>query len=156
ERYVPGCELSIDGLLTDGGLAVTAIFDKPEIPEGPTFEENMLVTPSRLPRPVLAGAIATAGRAARALGLTRGPIHAERRIAPRAGLAKPVMLELAAGAIGGLCSRALCLGGGMSLEELVLADALGHPTPRHHTARPAGVLMLPVPRQGVLRAVEGR
>jgi hypothetical protein len=44
----------------------------------------------------------------------------------------------------------------MSLEELVLADALGHPTPRHHTARPAGVLMLPVPRQGVLRAVEGR
>ena len=29
EEYVPGPELSIDGLLTDGGLAVTAIFDKP-------------------------------------------------------------------------------------------------------------------------------
>ena len=156
ERYVPGCELSIDGLLTNGGLAVTAIFDKPEMPEGPTFEETMLVTPSRLPRPVLAGAIATAGRAARALGLTRGPLHAELRIDQRGGMAKPVMLELAARTIGGLCSRALCFGGGMSLEELVLADALGHPTPRHHTARPAGVLMLPVPRQGVLRAVEGR
>jgi biotin carboxylase len=156
ERYVPGCELSIDGLLTDGGLAVTAIFDKPEIPEGPTFEETMLVTPSRLPRPALAGAIATAGRAARALGLTRGPIHAELRIDQRGGPAKPVMLELAARTIGGLCSRALRFGGGMSLEELVLADALGHPTPRHHTVRPAGVLMLPVPRRGVLRAVEGR
>jgi len=156
ERYVPGYELSIDGLLTNGGLAVTAVFDKPEMPEGPTFEETMLVTPSRLPRPVLAGAIATAGRAARALGLTHGPVHAELRIDQRGAPAKPVMLELAARTIGGLCSRALRFGGGVSLEELVLAHALGHPTPRHHTARPSGVLMLPVPRQGVLRAIEGR
>ena len=29
EEFVPGWELSIDGLLTDGALAVTAIFDKP-------------------------------------------------------------------------------------------------------------------------------
>ena len=156
ERYVPGYELSIDGLLTSGGLAVTAVFDRPEVPEGPTFEETMLVTPSRLPKPVLARAIATAERAARALGLIHGPIHAELRIDGRGGPARPVMLELAARTIGGLCSRALRLGGGMSLEELVLADALGYPTPRHHTPRPAGVLMLPVPRQGVLRAVEGR
>jgi biotin carboxylase len=156
EEHVPGPELSIDGLLTGGGLAVTAIFDKPCTSDGPTFEETVLITPSRLPRQMLAAAIATAGRAARALGLTHGPIHAELRIDQRAGQARPAMLELAARSIGGLCSRALRFADGMSLEELVLASALGHPAPRRPITRPSGVLMLPVPRHGILQAVKGR
>jgi biotin carboxylase len=129
EEYLRGPELSIDGLLAGGDLTVTAIFDKPCTPDGPTFEETMLVTPSRLPRPVLAAAISTAGQAARALGLTGGPIHAELRIDDRGGQARPAMLELAARSIGGLCSRAVRFPGGKSLEELVLASALGQPAP---------------------------
>ena len=156
EEYVPGPELSIDGLLTAGALTVTAVFDKPWTPDGPTFEETLLITPSRLAGPVLAAAISTAGQAALALGLTRGPIHAELRIDERGGQSRPVMLELAARCIGGLCSRALRFPGGTSLEEMVLANALGRPTPGHRGGRPSGVLMLPVPRAGVLRAVEGR
>jgi biotin carboxylase len=158
EEYLTGPELSIDGLLTGGDLTVTAVFDKPATPDGPTFEETLLVTPSRLPRPVLAEAIGTAGQAARALGLTHGPIHAELRIDNRGGQARPAMLELAARCIGGLCSRALRFPGGASLEELVLANALGQPGPAagRDPARPCGVFMLPVPRPGVLRAVEGR
>jgi biotin carboxylase len=156
EEYVPGPELSIDGLLTAGALTVTAVFDKPWTPEGPTFEETLLITPSRLAEPVLAAAIDAAGQAARALGLTHGPIHAELRIDERGGQARPVMLELAARCIGGLCSRALRFPGGTSLEERVLAHALGRPVPGHHGGRPSGVLMLPVPRPGVLRAVDGR
>jgi biotin carboxylase len=156
EEYVPGPELSIDGLITAGALTITAVFDKPWTPDGPTFEETLLITPSRLPEPVLAAATATAGRAAHALGLTSGPIHAELRIDERGGQATPVMLELAARSIGGLCSRALRFPGGMSLEEMVLAHALGRPVPGRRDNRPSGVLMLPVPRPGVLRAVEGR
>jgi biotin carboxylase len=156
EEYVPGPELSIDGLLTAGALTVTAVFDKPWTPEGPTFEETLLITPSRLPEPVLAAAIAAAGQAARALGLTHGPIHAELRIDQRGGRARPVMLELAARCIGGLCSRALRFPGGTSLEELVLAHALGRPVSGYRDGRPSGVLMLPVPRPGVLRVVDGR
>jgi len=156
EEYVPGPELSIDGLLSDGSLAVTAMFDKPAVSDGPTFEETVLTTPSRLPGPVQAAAIATAGRAARALGLTHGPIHAELRIGQRDGRPRPVMLELAARSIGGLCSRALYFADGMSLEELVLANALGRPVRDRSIARPAGVLMIPVPRRGILRAVGGR
>jgi len=156
EEYVPGLELSIDGLLTAGALTVTAVFDKPWTPEGPTFEETLLITPSRLTEPVLAAAIDAAGQAARALGLTHGPIHAELRIDQRGGRARPVMLELAARCIGGLCSRALRFPGGSSLEELVLAHALGWAVPGHRDGRPSGVLMLPVPRPGVLRAVEGQ
>jgi biotin carboxylase len=158
EEYLPGPELSIDGLLAGDGLTVTAIFDKPAIPDGPTFEETLLITPSRLPGPVLAAAIDTAGQAARALGLTHGPVHAELRIDERDVLARPAMLELAARSIGGLCSRALLFPGDVTLEELILASALGKPVPafRHDLARPAGVYMLPVSRPGVLRTVEGR
>jgi biotin carboxylase len=156
EEYVPGPELSIDGLLFRGELAVTAIFDKPHTPGGPTFEETLLITPSRLPTPVLAAAVTTAGQAARALGLAHGPIHAELRIDHRSSQPRPVMLELAARSIGGLCSRALRFPGGMSLEEMLLANALGRPTPPHQATRPSGVLMLPIPRPGVLRAVDGK
>src|SRR6266487_3973272 len=49
EEYLTGPELSIDGLLSGGELTVTAVFDKPVTPGGPTFEETLLVSPSRLP-----------------------------------------------------------------------------------------------------------
>jgi biotin carboxylase len=156
EEYVPGWELSIDGLLHGGDLTVTAVFDKPGTPQGPTFEETMLITPSRLPGDVLSAAARTAADAARALGLQYGPIHAELRIDDRRGQARPVMLELAARSIGGLCSRVLRFGGGQSLEELVLASALGRRVSPHRLPGTSGVLMLPVERPGVLRAVEGR
>jgi biotin carboxylase len=136
EEYLPGPELSIDGVLTAGDLTVTAVFDKPGMPDGPTFEETLLVSPSRLAERTLAAAVRTAAAAARALGLSTGPVHAELRICDRG----PGMLELAPRSIGGLCSRALSFPGGASLEEIVLANALGRP----------------VPRPGVLRAVEGR
>lgn len=152
EAYVPGWELSVDGLLTDGALTVTTIFDKPDTPQGPTFEETLLVTPSRLAQPILSEALRAAERAAGALGLRYGPIHAELRLDARN---QPTMLELAARSIGGLCSRALRFLDGASLEQLVLANALGRPVTPHRLARPAGVLMLPVERAGVLQAVHG-
>ena len=154
EGYLRGPELSIDGLLTNGGLTPLAIFDKPAMTDGPTFEETLLVTPSRLPDPVLAEAVRTTGRAARALGLRTGPVHAELRITSTGA----AMLELAARSIGGLCSRALRFPGGRSLEELIIASALGQPVPvaSDQVPVPSGVFMLPVPRAGVLRAVEGR
>jgi len=156
EEYVPGRELSIDGLLTDGALTVTAIFDKPDTPDGPTFEETLLVTPSRLPAPTLASATALAEQAARALGLTHGPIHAELRIDQRSGAARPVMLELAARSIGGLCSRSLRFLGGTSLEMLILLNALGGVVDLGRPVGASGVLMLPVERGGVLQSVEGQ
>jgi biotin carboxylase len=156
EEYVPGHELSIDGLLHAGDLTVTAVFDKPDTPAGPTFEETVLITPSRLPGQIQSAAARTAGQAARALGLSHGPIHAELRIDERSGQIRPVMLELAARSIGGLCSRALRFPGGQSLEEMVLANALGLRTSPRRLTRTSGVLMLPVERPGVLRAVDGR
>ena len=159
EEYLPGPELSIDGVLTAGDLTVTAVFDKPGMPDGPTFEETLLVSPSRLAEGTLAAAVRTAADAARSLGLSAGPVHAELRAGNehRDRDRGPAMLELAPRSIGGLCSRALRFPGGASLEEIVLASALGRPVPAATgPARPSGVFMLPVPRPGILRAVEGK
>ena len=49
EKYIPGREVAVEGLMDAGRLRVLAIFDKPDPLEGPYFEETIYVTPSRLP-----------------------------------------------------------------------------------------------------------
>ncbi|HEX6255629.1 MAG TPA: ATP-grasp domain-containing protein [Euzebyales bacterium] len=152
EQFVAGAEVAVDGLLVDGALHVLAMFDKPDAPSGPLFPETLLISPARLPTDVRERVVAVVERAAAAIGLTEGPIHAECRIdGDRVGF-----LELAARSIGGLCSRSVRVAG-MRLEELVLRHALRLPLPAP-TARAAaatGVLMLPVPRAGRLVSVHG-
>src|SRR5216683_5266249 len=80
EGYIPGKEVAVEGLLTDGALNILAIFDKPDPLEGPYFEETIYVTPSRLPESVQQAIEKCARDAVRALGLSHGPIHAEFRI----------------------------------------------------------------------------
>jgi hypothetical protein len=157
EGYIPGREVAVEGLLTDGVLRVLAIFDKPDPLEGPYFEETIYVTPSGLVEAESREVEDCATKAVRALGLTQGPIHAEFRI--NAEGVWPV--EVAPRPIGGLCARALRFqdpNGSelIGLEELLLRHAVDLPGgdwAREATA--SGVMMIPVPRSGVLEAVEG-
>jgi biotin carboxylase len=152
EEFVPGREVALEGLLIGGTLHVLAIFDKPDPLDGPFFEETIYVTPSRLTEPVQAAVAAVARDACSALGLTEGPIHAELRVNERG----PFVLEIAARSIGGLCSRTLTFGTGLSLEELILCHALGRPLESlEREPRAAGVMMIPIPRAGRLAAVHG-
>jgi biotin carboxylase len=152
ESFVPGVEVALEGMLTAGRLQTLALFDKPDPLDGPYFEETIYVTPSRLPEASQRAVGECAARAARALGLTDGPVHAELRIDD----AGPWLIELAARSIGGLCARTLRFGTGMTLEEIILRHALGWPIASLERERPAaGVMMIPIPRGGVLRGVEG-
>ena len=153
ERFVPGDEVSVEGLVRDGELEVLAVFDKPDPLDGPYFEETIYVTPSRWDGDVLRRVERVVADACRAIGLREGPVHAEARIER----GRVVLIEVAARSIGGLCSRALTFGAGVSLEELILRHALGLPLADIHRERAAsGVMMLPIPRSGVLREVAGR
>jgi biotin carboxylase len=153
ERFVAGPEVAVEGLLRGGELDVLAVFDKPDAPDGPYFEETIYVTPSRHPVDDLDELARLVARACAAVGLTEGPIHAEARLGPNG----PVLLEVAARSIGGLCARTLRFGAGISLEELILRHALGLPTAgMTRESGAAGVMMLPIPRSGVLRAVGGQ
>jgi len=157
EGFVPGREVALEGLLEDGVLRTLALFDKPDPLDGPFFEETLYVTPSRLPAATQAVVADVAARAARALGLTDGAVHCELRLrAGTAGALEPVVLEIAARSIGGLCGRTLRFGTGLSLEELILRRALGRPVDsleREQAA--AAVMMIPIPRGGVLEEVRG-
>ena len=152
EEYLPGVEVALEGLLADGELRVLALFDKPDPLEGPFFEETIYVTPSRLPDRTQATIGERTAEAARSVGLREGPIHAELRIND-AGVWP---IELAGRSIGGLCSTVLEFGAGVSLEALILRHAVGMPLPEiGRGTGGAAVMMIPIPRGGMLRGVEG-
>ena len=157
EGYLPGREVAVEGLLTDGSLRVLAIVDKPDPLEGPYFEETIYVTPSRLPAPQQVAIERCAERAVNALGLSHGPLHAEFRVNEKGVWP----LELAPRPIGGLCARALRFsekdtGPTIGLEELLLRHAIGFPGSGWLREQDSsGVMMIPVPKSGILEKVEG-
>jgi formate-dependent phosphoribosylglycinamide formyltransferase (GAR transformylase) len=153
ESYLPGREVAVEGLLTDGQLRILAIFDKPDPLEGPYFEETIYVTPSRLSASQQQAIRKCAADSVRALGLLHGPIHAEFRVNDDGVWP----LEVAARPIGGLCARALRFGPeGISLEELLVRHALQLPGSNlEREAAASGVMMVPVPATGVLERIDG-
>jgi biotin carboxylase len=157
EAFVPGREIAVEAILRDGALTTLAVFDKPDPLDGPFFEETIYVTPSRLPADVLADAERLVARGTTAIGLTEGPVHAEVRVDLTVSPPRLALVEVAARTIGGLCARTLQFGAGIALEEVVLRHALGLDLgDLGRAGGAAGVMMLPIPRAGVLRAVGGR
>jgi len=151
EQYIDGVEVAADAMLGVDGLQPLALFDKPEPLVGPTFEESYYITPSRLDAALQARIWAILGRACRSYGLQYGPVHAELRI----GTDGPVILEIAARTIGGECARMFDNSLPASMEALVLSALIGEPLPVTPPQHASGVLMIPIPRAGVLRRVAG-
>jgi biotin carboxylase len=152
EDFIPGFEVALEGLLTDGRLRVLALFDKPDPLDGPYFEETIYVAPSRLPPDVQRAVADCAQDAVHALGLREGPVHAELRVNDSG----PWILEIAGRSIGGLCSSILRFGTDVCLEELILRHAAGLPLPSlEREQRAAGVMMIPIPGAGILRGWSG-
>jgi hypothetical protein len=168
EGFIEGPEFAIEGLMTSGQLRVLAIFDKPDPLNGPFFEETIYVTPSSEPTVVQSAIAEAVTHAAQAIGLRHGPIHAECRVNERGVF----VLEVAARPIGGLCARVLqfvertadadragafrSAGSTISFEELLLRHAIGQPVARYEREPSASaVMMIPIPRRGLLRRVAG-
>lgn len=157
EGYIPGDEVAVEGVMADGELRVLAIFDKPDPLVGPYFEETIYITPSRH-SPSIQHSIERSMRSAiAAIGLTRGPVHAEFRLNEEG--VWPI--EIAPRPIGGLCARALRFGPDkqgefIGLEELLLCHAAEIPgtgLPRETAS--SGVMMIPVPKSGTYLGASG-
>jgi hypothetical protein len=93
-----------------------------------------------------------------AIGLSRGPVHAELRFND-SGV---YVIEIAARSIGGYCSQALRFrdvgrdNKSISLEELIIRDALCEGVDTiQPDSQASGVMMIPVPREGTLLGVHG-
>jgi biotin carboxylase len=154
EDFIPGREYALEGSLQRGELTTLALFDKPDPLDGPYFEETLYITPSRLPEALQDRIHQEVARACRAAELMTGPVHAEVRVNDL-GI---WILEVAARSIGGLCGRVLNHLRGMSLEELILRQAVAESVPPLRVAGEggaAGVMMIPIPRRGIYRGLEG-
>ena len=151
EDFIPGREHALEGTLQQGELTTLALFDKPDPLDGPTFEETIYVTPSRLPEALQDRIHQEVARACRLAGLVTGPVHAEVRINDQGVW----ILEVAARSIGGLCGRVLTHSLGMSLEELILRQAVAEPLAVAGEGGAAGVMMIPIPRRGIYHALKG-
>ncbi|HEX2339375.1 MAG TPA: ATP-grasp domain-containing protein [Vicinamibacterales bacterium] len=172
EGYIPGREFALEGILDRGVFRALTVFDKPDPLEGPYFEETIYVTPPRLPDREHDSIVHTISAAARAIGLTHGPLHAECRVNERG----VYVLEVAARPIGGLCAKTLRFVGAreerlrpergwgpastkndvIGLEELLLRHALGESVDGYRREEAAAaVMMIPIPRRGILKSVDG-
>jgi len=151
EDFIPGREHALEGTLQQGELTTLALFDKPDPLDGPYFEETIYVTPSRLPEALQDRIHQEVARACRLAGLVTGPVHAEVRINDQGVW----ILEVAARSIGGLCGRVLTHSLGMSLEELILRQAVAEPLAVAGEGGAAGVMMIPIPRRGIYHGLEG-
>lgn len=151
ETFIPGVEVALDGVLTDGVLRVLAVFDKPDPLDGPCFEETLFITPSRLPAATQRELAAAVERACAGAGLAEGVIHAEARINDSGVW----LLEIAPRGIGGLCGRVLAATLGMPSAEIVLRHAARLPLPTSENGSAAGVMMIPIPASGIFHGVDG-
>ena len=152
EEYIPGKEVSIEGIVNNGILKDLAIFDKPEPLDGPTFPETIFITPTILDDHIKLSLLETAQTALKALNIVKGPVHVELRINNNGNY----ILECAARSIGGLCSKVLEFKGGIGLEELILRSSLGRNIEKTKLIeRAKGVMMLPIEKRGILREIRG-
>jgi len=151
EQYIPGYEFAFEGMLHQGKLQCLALFDKPDLMEGPYFEETYYITPSRLSKNLQQKIKETVLRACQGYGLKEGPVHAEVRIHED----EVWFMEMASRTIGGQCAQSLQYATGLSLEEMVIQNALGKEIQTGENTQAAGVLMIPITKRGLLRRVEG-
>jgi biotin carboxylase len=159
EGFISGREYAVEGVLHHGVFDALAIFDKPDPLDGPFFEETLYVTPSVASAEEQTAIVAAVSKAARAIGLRHGPIHAECRVSSEGVF----ILEVAARPIGGLCARALRFQlrtpnpeSRITLEELLLRQAVGEsPSAWAREACASGVMMIPIPRRGMFRRADG-
>ena len=112
-----------------------------------TLEEKIIETPSVLKKKIHYLLLETIQIVVKALGIVKGPVHAEARINRNGNY----ILECASRSIGGFCSKVLEFQGGISLEELILRSYLGRNIEKSKLIGNArGVMMMPTEKMGML------
>lgn len=151
ESFIPGKEVALEAILQQGKLIPIAMFDKPDPLDGPYFEETYYVTPSRVSSSQQHEIAKTIQAACAAYGLTTGPVHAELRLNGD----EIYIIEIAARTIGGECAKLVEFASNRSLESIVIEYAMGINADTVTLESAAGVMMIPTPRSGILRRLEG-
>lgn len=80
QRFIAGDEFAIDGYVRNGEAHIIAIIDKPDVSNGPYFDDRMHVLPSKLGDDIKSRLNQVAQACVTAIGLDNSPFHLEARI----------------------------------------------------------------------------
>ena len=149
EEFFSGPEFAYEGYLKGGLLKRVVIFDKPGNYQGPYYEEKIFVAPAEIDLKTTKKIQKVCQKACTNLGLTNGPVHIEFKIIEN----EIFIIEVNPRTIGGLCSRSLNFNlFKNSLEEVILSDLLlDKKISLDLASASSGVLMLPIPTDGVFK-----
>ena len=156
EGFIEGREYAVEGVLTQGALQAFAIFDKPDPLDGPFFEETIYVTPSALP--AAAQQAVARSRAARGLGagLTTARSTPSAGSAPAASSCSKSRRGRSAGSARGCCgSRDERVPCSLGRSPASTRDGRRHLARTCARRRPPAVMMIPIPKRGILKQVDG-
>ena len=154
EGYVDGWEFALVGLMHHGALHAFALIDKPDPLEGPRFEDTLYVMPSLAPEPMQWDILDAVSRAAAAVGLHHGPVHAECRVADRGVYVLGVAATpLDDGWTGALRFQKDGKGPVIGYEDLLLRHALGEsPNDWRREAEASGAMKIAAADGGFIYA----
>jgi hypothetical protein len=144
EGYVDGWEFVLAGVMHHGTLRAFALIDKPDPLEGPVFEDSLYVMPSLAPEAMQWDIMDAVARAATAIGLRHGPVHAECRVSDRG----VYVLGVAARPLDAAWAKALRFdignkGGLIGYEDALLRHALGEsPNDWRRESEASGVMKI--------------
>ena len=157
EELVAGPTVTVNGFSLAGRFVPLTITDR-ELAPPPAFGVTLAnVWPAELEPVAIAGAIAAAGAAARALGVANGPTTTQVLIGEEGPLVAKLSARIGGGHDGELCRVAL----GIDANALSVAAALGEQVRARELAPSHGVgaacvrfLVAPAGRLGEVRGVE--
>lgn len=154
EEFLPGLDVSVESIVTDGQTHVVAIHDKPNPEEGPYLVDVRYTTPSKLPMDTQLCIHHLTGEANRAVGINTGATHTELRVRED-GTAK--ILEIAARLGGGPIYQSVLLSTGVDMVDAVLDTARGRqPTLQARSQPvPTGFHLFFAERAGLITAIDG-
>ncbi|RYE87812.1 MAG: ATP-grasp domain-containing protein [Myxococcales bacterium] len=156
EEFLTGHELSVNGWVEDGELAVYGVTDR-EVFAGssPLGVMRSEVAPSRLDRSLVGPGVEAARKAARALGLVRGPCYTQVCVAP----GRAAVFETAARCGGGFDADVTRLVSGVDLYRRLLGVALADRDLEREGStgapHPAALVRFVAPPVGLVTAVGG-
>ncbi|MFT8350628.1 ATP-grasp domain-containing protein [Clostridium saccharoperbutylacetonicum] len=153
ESYIPGGEVSVEGITVNGETTVLGIHDKRLPMEGPYFGEVYFTTPSILPQSVQEKLIYWTKKANEALNINMGATHTEFRITDDENV---VILETGARIGGGGTYKSILASTGIDMVHSIMDISLGKvPDLTYEESRPVARYNFFAEKEGIIKNISG-
>ena len=150
QKYIPGKEYAVEGIIEKGRFKLIAIFEKPIPLTGPYFEETIYISDPNFDEEIRRNFQGISQEHIKNIGITEGAVHLEYRLNKK-GMH---LIDIAGRSIGGHCSQVLQFKNGALLEEIILNNAIGKKNVAQ-IKNISGVMMIPTIKEGKISHIAG-